>query len=325
MATDVKLLIERVNSEISSYEGDFTSVLSDSSISFQREIEYAKQAFAGNPTLCSTALNNKVALRSAIINVGAIGITLNPASKLAYLIPRKGVVCLDISYRGLVHIAMTSGIIEWCQAHVFRANDHFELQGVCSEPVHRYSPFASIKDRGEIKGVYCVAKTKCGDFLTTTMRIDEVNEIMERSTSFIAWQKDNLKLTPWVTDFEEMAKKTVIKRGAKTWGSSDRLSRAVDYINNEADEGINFNNYNGGVTIEGESVVKEVIPMTEGQFDAIDDLLFNLGQQWEWVIGHAVKKYEREISSPEDITKKEADEIIAGLNSKLNAEVSDHE
>ncbi|HBB9211340.1 TPA: recombinase RecT [Escherichia coli] len=325
MSNDVKLLIDRVNKEIITYEEDFTSVLSDCSISFQREIEYAKQAFSSNPSLCATALNNKVALRSAIINVSAIGITLNPASKLAYLIPRKGAVCLDISYRGLVHIAMSSGVIEWCQAHIFRENDHFELQGVCSEPIHRYSPFASVKERGEIKGVYCVAKTKCGDFLTTTMRIDEVNEIMERSTSFIAWQKDNSKLTPWVTDYEEMVKKTVIKRGAKTWGSSDRLSRAVDYINNDADEGISFNNYSGGVTIEGESVVSESTPMTESQFEAIDDLLFNLGQQWGWVIGHAVKKYEREISSPEDITKKEADEIIAGLNSKLNAEVNDYE
>jgi recombination protein RecT len=38
--------------------------------------------------------------------VAAIGITLNPASKLAYLVPRDGMVCLDISYMGLLHRAV---------------------------------------------------------------------------------------------------------------------------------------------------------------------------------------------------------------------------
>ncbi|MGP0745242.1 recombinase RecT, partial [Escherichia coli] len=86
------------------------------------------------------------------INVAAIGITLNPASKLAYLVPRDGMVCLDISYMGLLHIAMESGVISWGQAKLVHANDTYESNGLDKAPTHKYNAFG---DRGDIVGVYC--------------------------------------------------------------------------------------------------------------------------------------------------------------------------
>ncbi|STS93447.1 RecT protein [Klebsiella grimontii] len=56
--------------------------------------------------------------------------SLNPAQKLAYLVPRKGAICLDISYMGLMHIAQQSGAIKWCQSAIVRKNDQFHREGL---------------------------------------------------------------------------------------------------------------------------------------------------------------------------------------------------
>jgi hypothetical protein len=102
------------------------------------------------------ALNNRDSLYAAITNVAAIGVSLNPAEKLAYLVPRKKAVCLDISYMGLLDIAQSAGAIRWGQAVIVREKDTFELQGIDKEPKHTYQPFA---ERGAIIGVYVVVKT----------------------------------------------------------------------------------------------------------------------------------------------------------------------
>lgn len=70
-----------------------------------------------------------------------IGISLNPAQKLAYLVPRKGAICLDISYMGLMHIAQQSGAIKWCQSAIVRRNDQFRREGLDKPPIHIYNDF----------------------------------------------------------------------------------------------------------------------------------------------------------------------------------------
>ena len=60
-------------------------------------------------------MTHPVSAQNASINVVAIGITLNPASKLAYLVSRDGMICLDTSYMGLHHLAQSAGSIKWGQ------------------------------------------------------------------------------------------------------------------------------------------------------------------------------------------------------------------
>jgi recombination protein RecT len=229
--------IDRIVGEV---ESTFNQVCSDKGIIFAREAEFAVQAICASDYSMRIARENPQSVRDAVTNIAAIGISLNPAKKQAYLIPRKGGIVLAISYMGLLDLAIQSGSILWGQADIAYATDTFELNGFDQPPTHKRNPFA--KERGEIIGVYVVVKTHDGDYLTCTMTADEVWAIRDRSDAWKAYLKDK-RTCPWVTDEGEMVKKTVIKRAYKTWPKSDRLDRAVHHLNTEAGEGITFENH----------------------------------------------------------------------------------
>lgn len=213
----------------------FESVLVDRSINFDREAEFAIQILSKSNYALEIAVNNRQSVIDAVTNVAAIGISLNPARRQAYLVPRDGSICLDISYIGLLDLAMESGSIRWGQARLVHEKDSFELQGLDREPIHRYSPFG--KDRGDVIGAYCVVKTADGDYLTDAMSAEEINSIRDRSVAWKAWLKSKKKC-PWVTDWGEMARKTVVKRAYKYWPKTERLEKAIHHLNNDSGEGL---------------------------------------------------------------------------------------
>lgn len=227
--------VATISNDIYGARDSFSSVLTDRSINFDREAEFAIQAIAANDYSTKMALNNRQSVVNAVTNVAAIGISLNPARKQAYLVPRDGRICLDISYIGLMDLAMATGAILWAQAELVYATDSFTLNGFDKPPSHSYSPFA--KDRGEVIGVYVVVKTSSGDYLTETMSMDEVNAIRDRSSAWKAYVEKK-KSCPWVTDPGEMAKKTCVKRAYKFWPKTERLEQAIHYLNTDGNEGL---------------------------------------------------------------------------------------
>lgn len=66
-------------------ESLFNGALTDQSLTWAKECQFAIQLFQRNDKLAQTAISNPVSAQNAIINVAAVGISLNPASKLAYL------------------------------------------------------------------------------------------------------------------------------------------------------------------------------------------------------------------------------------------------
>ena len=230
--------IQVVIEDIYSVRPTFAQVLADPSINFEREAGFAIQALQGNDYALGVAAKNRQSVVDAITNLAAIGISLNPAKKQAYLVPRDGKICLDISYMGLIDLAVECGAIAWAQANVVHEQDQFELTGYDRPPVHKYQPFG--RERGEPIGVYVVVKTMGGDYLTHTMSVDEVNAIRDRSSAWKAWVKDKRKC-PWVTDYAEMTKKTCVKQAYKYWprgAKSSRLETAIHHLNTEAGEGL---------------------------------------------------------------------------------------
>lgn len=211
---------------VGSQVGLFTQALSDNSITWQKEQQFAIQAFQKNDYLAKVAMANPSSAQNAIINVAAIGITLNPAAKLAYLVPRDGGVHLDISYMGLLHLAQVSGAIQWGQCKLVHASDTYESNGLDKAPTHRYNAFG---DRGPVVGGYCTVKTAQGDYLTEEMSLAEIKQVEESSKA---------KNGPWQKWWDEMARKTIVKRASKYWPRCERLDNAIDHLNTDGGEGL---------------------------------------------------------------------------------------
>jgi len=222
-----------------------------------------------NEFLMKVAENHPVSLQQAITNVAAIGLSLNPAEKLAYLIPRsvsttingKKVyqqrIFLEPSYMGMIRLATDSGSIKWVQAYAVYSNDEFVFTGAGEKPIHKFNAFAKTSDRGHFVGVYCVAKTDDSDYLVNLMDEEKVNSIRDRSESWKGSQSG-----PWKTDYIEQAKKTVIRQAFKTWPRTDlhRLATAVDISNdNEGFEPILTSPNLGDVTIDSKEYFDSLI------------------------------------------------------------------
>lgn len=200
-------------------------------INFDAEAGFAIQALSTSYAI-KVALGNPQAVIDAVTNLAAIGLSLNPAKKQAYLVPRGGKICLDVSYMGLIDLVVDTGSILWAQCLVVYSDDDFALQGFDKAPHHKFNPFS--KERGEIVGAYACVKTPTGDYLTHAMPISDIYAIRERSQSWIA---DGA--TPWKSDVVEMIKKTVIKQAYKYWPkTSPQLDNAIHYLNTETNEGL---------------------------------------------------------------------------------------
>lgn len=238
-----------------SVEKDFNQV-NAYKMNFIKEAQFALQLLQGNDYLQKAAQSNPAALEYAIINLASIGTTLNPALKEAYLVPRGGKICLDISYMGLIKLATDTGAVEWVQAEIVKEKDAFGYMGVGQKPLHKFQPFG---DRGQMIGVYCVAKLSTGEFLSTIMSKSEIEEIKKKSSQAAS-------NGPWVSFFDEMAKKTVIKRAAKLWPKSERVQKAAEILNEH--EGIDFSNAKAP-HVDAESFLNA--DPTEAELEALEE------------------------------------------------------
>ena len=241
----------------------FVNVSCDKAVTWERESQFAIQHFQRNDTLARTALTNKASAQNAIINVSAIGVTLNPASKHAYLIPRDGAVHLDISYLGLIHLAMSAGVILWCQCKLVHEADKFTPVSIDKPPMHEYQPYS---DRGAVVGGYCCVKTIEGDYLTEIMTLAEIEDVRKVSKAGFSPKG------PWVLFWSEMARKTIIKRASKYWPRSERVEKAIDVLNQH--EGL-YTEPTMSHTPEAEIIVNEANrnDALEAKVDELCDLM----------------------------------------------------
>lgn len=134
---------------------------------------------------------------------------LEPDGRNAHLIPfrnnkKQTVECqLIIDYKGMVELIERSGLVSKIHADKVCENDVFEYdQG---EIIQHKIDFRA--DRGEAYAYYCVITKRDGSRKCEVMTRAEVDDIRKRSKAGGSG--------PWMTDFDEMAKKTVFKRASK--------------------------------------------------------------------------------------------------------------
>jgi recombination protein RecT len=111
-----------------------------------------------------------------------------------------------------------SGALSTIRAVTVHAKDAFKYrEGLNVELFHE--PYIN-GDAGELKFVYVVLKFRDGGTQVTVMSQAQIEAVRRRSNA----GSDG----PWVTDYEEMAKKTVIRRAAKLAPMSAQLLRAIE-------------------------------------------------------------------------------------------------
>ena len=196
-----------MQSYIKAMEGEIAKAL-PSVITPERFTRMVLSAISTNPKLGSCT---PASFLGAMMSAAQLGLEPNTPLGQAYILPyqNKGVLeaQFQLGYKGLIDLAYRSGEVEVVQAHIVYANDKFECEyGL--EPKLTHIP--AEKDRGEPIKVYAMFKTKSGGYGFEVMSMEDVRIHAEKYSKAY-----NTSFSPWKTNFEEMAKKTVLKKCLK--------------------------------------------------------------------------------------------------------------
>jgi recombination protein RecT len=236
--------IQAIEKSLIKIEPQFTQIARANGgyVEFITEMRYAMQIIRR-----SSALSRAVpeTIIDAVTNIAAVGLSLNPVLQHAALIPRVSrkdankVYChFDPMYRGLIKLATDGGIVKLVQADAvyeeeYNTGNFKMIEGTQPTIFHNRNPLDQKKDLGKIVGAYCVAWFKDSPQPHTRwITRDEIDAIAARSESFNPRDAKKKPSGPWVTDFQEMCVKSVIKRARKQWPiGSERLDRAIALSN----------------------------------------------------------------------------------------------
>lgn len=211
-----------------------------STVTPQKMARIALNELRLNDYLAKVAMSNPDSFINAVVQASHLGLEIGGALGQCYLVPYKSEVKAIVGYRGLLTLARRSGFITSIKAEMVYENDAFELElGIETKVVHK--PLLT-GERGKPKLVYMVAHFTDGGYHFEWMSIAEVEKIKNRSA---AASKGS---SPWTTDYEQMALKTVIRRGWKYLPMSIEMVR-TEQIEAAQDAGqkVNF-------VIEGDAV-----------------------------------------------------------------------
>lgn len=166
-----------------------------------------------------SALNNTPALQkctpmsflAALMNAAQLGLEPNTPLGQAYLIPYKNKGVLEcqfqIGYKGLIDLAYRNGQMQTIQAQAVYENDEFSYEyGL--EPKLSHRPASS--DRGELVYFYAIFRTVNGGYGMSVMSKANMDTYARTYSKAI-----DSEYSPWKSNYEEMAKKTVIKQALK--------------------------------------------------------------------------------------------------------------
>ena len=109
---------------------------------------------------------------------------------------------LIIGYKGMIDLARRSGQIRDISARAVHEGDEFTYSSGLNEDL-RHVPCAK---PGKLTHVYMIANFKDGGHYFQVMNADEIEAAAKRSPSY------GKAVSPWKSDYEAMAKKTVIRR-----------------------------------------------------------------------------------------------------------------
>ena len=177
-------------------------------------------AMSNNPQLQQCTPNSFL---GAMMQAAQLGVEPNTPLGQAYLIPYRNHGTLEVQfqlgYKGLIDLAYRSGEITDISAHEVYENDTFEYE-LGLEPTLKHIP--ALQDRGDVILYYAVYHTKNGGYGFEVMSVDDIRQHKNKFS-----KAAGKGFSPWSTNFDEMAKKTVIKKLLKYAPVKTEFVRAV--------------------------------------------------------------------------------------------------
>lgn len=176
----------------------------------------------------------QASLFKAVYDCAALG--LEPDGRRAHLIPyenrRAGTVeCqLIVDYKGLAELAMRSGLVSYLHADVVREGDTFGYSmGELRDHVPHFLRTDTGKptEQGKVIAAYALVRMKDGSTKTEVMSHADIEGIRSRSKAGSSG--------PWVSDWNEMAKKTAFRRLSKWLPLSPEIRDAIDKDDDQGD------------------------------------------------------------------------------------------
>lgn len=172
----------------------------------ERFTRIALTALSSTPKLAECDRNSFL---GGLMQAAQLGLEPNTPLGQAYLIPfnnrKKGIVeCqFQIGYKGLIDLAYRSGEMASIYAHAVHEGDDFEYEyGLDQKLVHK----PASTNRGKPVCYYAVWKLKTGGYGFGVMSVDDVAAHAQKYSQAYSYSS-----SPWKTEFDEMAKKTVLK------------------------------------------------------------------------------------------------------------------
>lgn len=160
-------------------------------------------------------------LLGALMLSAQLGLEPGPLGHV-YFIPynnkKQGIIeCQFIlGYKGMIDLARRSGNIQSIMAETVYENDVFEFEyGLNPNLIHK----PTLNDRGKAVAWYAVAKFIDGGYQMKVMGRPDIERSKSRS------QTGNSQYSPWATDYDEMAKKTVVRAMFKYLPVSNEIMR----------------------------------------------------------------------------------------------------
>lgn len=165
-------------------------------------------ALSTNPQLQMCTTNS---FMGAMMQAAQLGVEPNTPLGQAYLIPYKNKGQLEcqfqLGYRGLIELAYRGGDVTDIQAHEVYENDEFNFEyGLNPNLIHR----PVLTNRGKVISYYAVFHTKSGGFGFYVMSKEDIQNHAKKYS-----QAAKSQYSPWTTNFDSMAKKTVLKQCLK--------------------------------------------------------------------------------------------------------------
>ncbi len=148
---------------------------------------------------------------------------------------------------GILKKVRNSGELASLYAHIVYSNDEFGYSlGDNEQIIHK----PAMGDRGRVLYAYAIAKTKDNFIYREIMSFDEIEKIRNISKS-----KDG---TAWKEHWDEMAKKTVIRRISKRLPMSTDLEQVIQRDDEMFNYNQNYNNHAKNFTAPPVSAIENI-------------------------------------------------------------------